>query len=81
MWQPIKTAPKDGTIILLGGGTWGDDQLPDGPRVMAARWWVHPGRATGDGMWNVCAAEAGFSWFSYKNPTHWMPLPDPPVSK
>jgi len=73
-WKPIDTAPLDGTIILLGGGIWGDDLLDDAPRVMAARWY----KSREHEFWNVCAAEAGFSIFPYSNPTHWMPLPEPP---
>lgn len=74
-WQPIDTAPKDGTVILLAGGTWGDDELADAPRVMAARWYK---TNRGNYCWNACEAEAGYSIFPYKNPTHWMPLPEPP---
>jgi hypothetical protein len=79
-WQPIETAPRDGTIILLAGGTWGDEDLEEAPRVMAARWYEHQ-RWRSDpvwGCWNVCCAEGGCSIFPYSDPTHWMPLPEPP---
>jgi hypothetical protein len=49
-WQPIETAPRDGTRVLLWDG---------GPEAYIGYW-------------------SGDSWISY--PSHWMPLPDPPVS-
>ncbi len=77
-WQLIETAPKDGNIILLGGGTWGDDELEEKPRVMSARWYQHLSGTWAIGCWIVCSAEAGCSIFEYKNPTHWMPSPEQP---
>jgi hypothetical protein len=65
-WQPIETAPKDETIILLAGGTWGDDKLEDAPRVMAARWYRGHHYRTPFEVWNVCAAEDGHSIFPYR---------------
>lgn len=69
-WQPISTAPKDGTRILLcfGGyriecGQWDDDRYATKPRP----YW------TGD--WEpVC----GKLWYRGNQPTHWQPLPPPP---
>jgi hypothetical protein len=72
-WQPIETAPKDGTWVLLGGGVWGDDWADDAPRVMSARYEKNVG-------WLVCAAEAGYSLFPYVAPTHWQPLPAGPAA-
>ena len=76
-WQSIETAPKDGTIILLGGGSW-EDHLLGGldseVNSSASARWV-------DGeypFWCVCALEGGCSCSHYNNPTHWMPLPVPP---
>lgn len=67
-WQPIATAPKDGTTILLYGegavtvGGWmsAADQgaEPDEEYLIAAGWWSLDLRDNA--------------------PTHWMPLPDPP---
>ena len=65
-WQPIDTAPRDGTEIL---GLIGDG------RVRVVMW----GKLSfGDYDW--CYADGGVcSEFNIKNrPTHYMPLPEPP---
>ena len=63
-WQPVKTAPRDGTYILIF----------DGETVILARWSeVCPSdREKGwpDGWYDV-------GTFLYAA-THWMPLPEPP---
>lgn len=69
-WQPIDTAPKDGTFIILGGGMWGDEELAAAKRVMIARWL--------NDEWMVCVAEGGYSCFPIIGPTHWMPVPQQP---
>lgn len=64
MWQPIKTAPKDGSAFLA----YGEENI-------AAVYWEDDF----DG-WQVYGAETYISeefWLSFK-PTHWMPLPPPP---
>lgn len=68
-WQPIETAPKDGTPVLLyrecagwsvrGWGYWVDVKGIDG--------WVSHG--FGDPPGNL----------GLGHPTHWMPLPEPPA--
>lgn len=76
-WQPIKTAPKDGTEIILRNGN----------RVGAACWCTWPSTPEmddgGEG-WSVCFD--GDTWEDDKAPTHWMPLPaapsaSPPVAQ
>lgn len=66
-WQPISTAPKDGTWVLLRGGTdYGGEQI--GPAVVAfwsGQEWAY---AYWDGEWRSC----------YDNPTEWMPIPKGP---
>lgn len=78
-WQPIETAPKDGTWVLLcGGKTTEDDYMKTGVRVerpVVAFWkkdiylcdcyWAY---TFWDGMWRD----------EYENPTHWMTLPEQP---
>jgi hypothetical protein len=63
MWQPIETAPKDGTQILLAvyfsGAGWGI--AAGGWEQKRSHWW----------SWM-------FNGGDDAQPTHWMPLPDPP---
>lgn len=83
-WQPIETAPKDGShiLILRSGhpdeyGTnivnvfWGDrlaGYAPDDPANYAWLNW-HEGFEYN---------ETGALWATVENPTHWMPLPKAP---
>ncbi len=78
-WQPIATAPKDGTTVLL----WWESEI--GEEVVefygCGRW-----REFGDGSkgWSgesIHASEKGY-WTRLigEQPTHWMPLPDRPVA-
>lgn len=72
-WQPIETAPKDGTRILLF----------DGMGIAIASWWVPDPTDFDDDDdfdeplpgWCVESAECVEFWHE---PTHWMPLPEPP---
>lgn len=73
-WQPIETAPKDGTIILVA--TW---EL--GPDMASAAWngqfWDMRYKDT-DEIWS---SKWGGDDREFGNPTHWMPLdalPEPP---
>lgn len=62
-WQPIETAPKDGTVILANAGKrvvmcqW--EKWPDG----RAGWYAFPHNAI----------------LKKELLTHWMPLPAPPA--
>lgn len=81
-WRDIATAPKDGTVIVL---TWMENGEPQEQWPMQ---WGHimrngffPGKV---GMWMT--PDAAITWNedcppSIGGPTHWMPLPDPPVIK
>ena len=69
-WQPIETAPKDGTTILVANGNEGGyDTEPF---------------QIGSASWDK--SYSGFHWLSnaccdgvsYYVPTHWMPLPEAP---
>lgn len=72
-WQPISTAPKDGTAFRAYGPSlvhpdfnpWGSvEAVFDGERFIGAEW---------DGqhdIWNTVFLDG--------RATHWMPLPDPP---
>ncbi|MGX5719876.1 hypothetical protein [Shinella zoogloeoides] len=68
-WQPIETAPKDGTRILLVGGVFHDIPFAGywnfSPYAPDRPWTTVVGRLT---LYEHC-------------PTHWMPLPSPPRTK
>lgn len=77
-WQPIETAPKDGTEIILGwdiasvwivrSGWWEDgfDMIEGGYDEECEGWWSYRHSVTQEKL------------DGYDNPTHWMPLPKPP---
>lgn len=77
-WQPIETAPKDGSFVLLHvpsgletgavtvGAYWKNDEREDNGRFKRGNW---------DG-WLGMDADIGSSWCE---PTHWMPLLKPPT--
>ena len=61
-WQPIETAPKDGTLFLA---------YEKGEEMAVMEW------SRRCNSFRVCADT---EWFSCLHPTHWMPLPVPPVN-
>jgi alkylation response protein AidB-like acyl-CoA dehydrogenase len=66
-WQPIETAPRDGTSILVAkAGKW----------VREASWWDAWYANTSDQGWMPANIDEEYG--SYIEPTHWMPLPEPP---
>lgn len=68
-WQPIETAPKDGTVILLSDsiettcGYWG---APVSVFKRPDQWLSY---------WPMKKSAIG------SLPTHWMPLPCPPADR
>lgn len=75
-WQPIETAPTDGTPVLGWNAEYGARETrsvtytPGSPGFEAGRtdrWW----------RWS----EPKNSWLMAWDPTHWMPLPPPPEVK
>lgn len=81
-WQPIETAPEDGTVVLLWGGMpdtssdetdwfqgFGNGRSWRRPRPVSA-WWDGYG-------WAYCSYDGGH-YGSYEGATHWMLLPAPP---
>lgn len=68
-WQPIETAPKDGVTIIC----W------DGLRVDMWRWDKQQHNTRPKPYW----ARVGL-WRARDDrscqPTHWMPLPEPPTT-
>lgn len=72
-WRPIETAPKDGTNVLIAGGTYYYDAgyCEEHPfnRVVIARWMDFDKAWRRDGF----GSEYDGEYWHY--PTHWMPLP------
>ncbi len=65
-WQPIETAPKDGTFILVTNGD-----------LYAVAAWL-AGILTSEQDWSVSFGAGLPGKFK---PSHWMPLPKPPTGK
>jgi hypothetical protein len=71
MWQPIETAPKDGTDVLLY------------KRFSKYQKWVGKDEydfyiqigCYSSGDWRIHAYDPPWN----NDPTHWMPLPEPPA--
>jgi len=63
-WQPIETAPRDGTPVLI----WLDDE----GFCVKGIWRRPPG--CDEFMWWIPEMDAG----GFHEPSHWMPLPAPP---
>lgn len=70
-WQPIETAPKDGTIILAA----------DGRQVVAAYWNMAPKAFGADHAypWTFLDETNGTNGLMDGFLTHWMPLPASPT--
>lgn len=60
-WQPIATAPKDGTVVVLAD--WSDYH----------QWWSF---TTSYWRRYLDDFGEGFGWVGHE-PTHWAPLPPP----
>lgn len=79
-WQPIETAPKDGTKILLFQPADKQDELS----IETGEWEDYAYKKwykVGVDMKKLRTVNGGYWVCSYIfNPTHWMPLPDPPFA-
>ena len=63
-WQPIETAPKDGSVFIIGR----DDS--EHHAYSGTAYWLN-------GYFRDSADMPSVRWVA---PTHWMPLPTPPCS-
>lgn len=74
-WQPIETAPKDGTRILVYGTyQWENYYERQEEGIICAEWYKITG-ANDNGSWNAISTNP---YCDFVQPTHWMPLPTPP---
>ena len=72
-WRDIKTAPKDGTPILL----WAPDYFEDNPHAVVGEWCDRVGAWSSEvGMMED--GPIGDDPELCNGPSHWMPLPLPP---
>ena len=70
-WQPIETAPKDGTSILLGCNY---ERM--GKQRVTRAWWER-GMWAEAMYWSEDDQEFLISQCAFRA-SHWMPLPTPP---
>ena len=70
-WMPIETAPKDGTLIVLGArnGVWLGKYLP-----------LYGSGYKPENPWSSMLLNHDHMAERYTRPTHWMPLPPPPIT-
>ena len=76
MWQPIETAPKDGSWVLVFDPSNIDESYE--VRPVSAQWTEDMNGGKTDWHWQFAWFDGGY--FGDCEPTHWMPLPEPPQS-
>nr|WP_164083562.1 Lar family restriction alleviation protein [Stenotrophomonas pavanii] len=79
-WQPIESAPKDGTAVLVMQNNWpgcknGVAEECNGHNTYVAAWWAD--ERGGAGAW-ICYMDAVRDPECPIQPTHWQPLPTTP---
>lgn len=80
-WQPIETAPKDGSLFLCwvaavryGETDEGQPYQQDVSQVDFCSWRNGPANMPEHGYFDPCCGQIGDS----QDVTHWMPLPPAP---
>jgi hypothetical protein len=70
-WHPMSTAPKDGTWLLV--------YLSHVDEIAFGRWSRSVRRGTKAPSWAIATRSYRFRFDADRQPSHWMPLPTPPV--
>lgn len=80
-WQPIETAPKDGTLFLCwvaavryGETDDGQQYQQDASQIDFCSWRNGPTELPECGYFDPCCGQIGDA----QDVTHWMPIPNPP---
>jgi hypothetical protein len=78
-WRPIESAPRDGSAVLIMCDIWpgtetGRAEECNGHNTYVAEWWGDEE----EGAW-VCYMDMPNEPTCPVDPTHWQPLPAPPV--
>ena len=77
-WQTIKTAPKDGTRILIFGTYQWEDYKDRREKGIVTVYWekydIWDNKSV-KGRWRLISTNP---YTDYAQPTHWMPLPGRP---
>jgi hypothetical protein len=77
-WQPIETAPKDGTDIIVM-------YIHCETQIVHAAFWLEANlddELDETGWWTYDWSEVSRSKMDdHYTPTHWMPLPPPPTDE
>ncbi len=76
-WQPIETAPRDGTEIIVGvdiASVW----IVRNARFVKATNWTPQEPDDVDGWWAQRNSVTQEHLDGIYEPTHWLPMPDPP---
>ena len=80
-WQPIATAPKDGSFILVSGGDidteLGSTEKQDSVAKALYEWDGYDDETSED-LYSWVVADGCYYRVKIINPTHWMPIPNPP---
>lgn len=81
-WRPIESAPREGSVLLLLG-----ESIPDMPDIrvggfISGKDCIELGEYACEetGGWLVWNTESDWFVAEIDDPTHWMPLPNPPAS-
>lgn len=73
-WLSIETAPRDGTWILLAGGQSAEHEESVSGKVVVGFW---NSKFMFSEAWSFAHYNDDFI-SEYFEPTHWVPLPEPP---